>query len=182
MEKLLIEKCKNGDGEAFEKLISTYTQRLFGYIYRSTKNRDDANDLYQEVVIKIWNGIPKYQNKNKFDSWIFTIAYNVVRDSLRKRKNSATIFTGDDRVAQQSNSNNNPDQIIESKELELKIEECLAELPENQRNVFLLNRHSGLPFREIAEIMNEPLNTVLSHMHYAVKKLKKSLKGIYNDE
>ena len=88
LENQLIDKCQAGDGEAFRQLISNYRNKLFGYLWRFSDSRIAAEELFQETLIKTWNGIRKYNHKEKFSSWLFTIAHNVAVDNLRKIKTS----------------------------------------------------------------------------------------------
>ena len=174
LEDLLIQNSRAGDKEAFGKLIHFYRRRLYSYLLRSCRDKDLADDLFQEVLIKVWQGLKKYKDRQKFASWLFTVAHNVMIDSKRKKniKNS-DIFESD--LASDYNLEKKLE-FDESKEIIYKI---LEELNENQRQVFLMRQHSGQTFREISEILNQPLNTVISHMNYAVKKIKKILKEDY---
>ena len=130
--------------------------------------------MFQEVVIKVWQGLKKYQNRQKFASWLFTVAHNVMIDSKRKK-----VIHKVDIEETEIGSAYSLEKSVESKESESIVYKILNELNENQRQVFLMRQHSGLSFKEIAETLNQPLNTVISHMHYAVKRIRKTLKEDY---
>ena len=173
LENQLINKCKMGDGEAFRKLISTYRAKLFSYLWRFANSRDIAEELVQETLIKVWRGFKKYDEQKKFSSWLFTIAHNTAMDSLRDKKRSK-IFTSIEEVDDMRFPSRPDEDIIKQENLDL-INESIDALSEKQKKVFLLRQYGELTFREISKTMNEPLNTVISHMHYAVKKIKKQI-------
>lgn len=164
----------DGDETAFEKLIQLYRKRLYSFLIRLCGNRDQADDLFQETLIKVWKGLKHYKNQQKFSSWLFTIAYNLTIDCKRKEKTDKTAF-----FTMEVRSGENISETIETKEAGKIVLSLLQRLPEKQKRVFLLRQHSELSFREISELMNEPINTVISHMNYAVKKIRKNLKEKY---
>jgi len=173
LENQLINRCKKGDGEAYRKLIYNYRDKLFGYLWRFSDSKEMAEELFQETLIKVWKGFKKYDEQKKFTSWLFTIAHNVAMDSLRSRKNKR-VFTSIDEFEYQSISNRPDEEIIKKETIDM-INDSVNNLSEKQKTVFLLRQHGELTFKEIANTMNEPLNTVISHMHYAVKKIKKQI-------
>ena len=175
LEIQLIEKCKAGDGEAYRQLMNDYRNRLFGYLWRFSDSRVVAEELFQETLIKTWKGIRNYNHQKKFSSWLFTIAHNVAMDSLRKRKNSVH-FEEIEKVSSEYLSVNPEEKLIEKETIE-RIKKSISDLSEKQKAVFLLRQNGEMSFKEIAESMNEPLNTVLSHMRYAVKNIKKQIEN-----
>jgi len=172
LETELIERCKSGDGNAFKYLISIYKNKLFGYFWRFGGSKYAADEMFQETLIKIWNGIDNYNNNNKFASWLFTIAHNVAVDFVRKDKSKFNVEL--EVIKEKSNGMLQDDQYIRD-EIINEIYAAIETLSGKQKRVFLLRQHSELSFKEIAKITNEPLNTVLSHMNYAIKKIKKEL-------
>ena len=86
LESILVNRCQNRDVDAFAQLMNMYKKQLFSYLIQRTGNRETAEDLFQETLIKIWRNFPQYQNKEKFGSWIFSIAHNLTVDSFRKQK------------------------------------------------------------------------------------------------
>jgi RNA polymerase sigma factor (sigma-70 family) len=173
LENQLILKCKNGDKIAFGKLIGSYKNQLFTYLFRFCGNKELAEDLLQDTLTKTWKAIPRYEEKNKFSSWLFSIAHNIALDSYRKRKVREIVSTFDELPDTSQFVNQQTE--IEAEELKQIIMKSLNQLSEKQKNVFLLRQHSGMSFKEIAKVTNQPLNTVLSHMNYATKKLRKIL-------
>jgi len=171
LEKLFIEKIKKGDSNAFEVLIKTYERKLFGYIIKMVKIREDAEDIFQETAIKVWRGITNYDEKQKFSSWLFTIAHNGIIDYFRKNK---IRFNSTDEMVLRDNNQLSQQNILEKNEEKEIVQKIVQSLPGKQREVFLLRLNGMMTFKEISELMDEPLNTVLSHMNYAVKKIRKN--------
>lgn len=173
LEDQLIAKCRTGDGEAFRQLLNIYRQKLFGYLWRFSDSTHTAEEMFQETLIKVWKGMDKYNEQKKFSSWLFTIAHNVAMDSLRIRKNNIT-FTSLEQI-ESKKSTMGPEEEIIAKESINQIDEIVNGLSEKQKEVFLLRQNSEMSFKEIAEVTGQPINTVLSHMRYAVNKIKKQL-------
>ena len=136
-----------------------------------------AEDLFQETLIRVWNGFKTYNEKNKFSSWLFSIAHNTAIDLLRS---PVSKYTGQSLESAIINTNkDNPHHKLVAKETSELVMSAVNELSEKQKEVFLLRQHSGMTFKEIAETTNQPLNTVLGHMHYAVSKIRKKMSKEY---
>lgn len=173
-ELVLIEKCRSGDSLSFGRLMQSYRQQLFSYLFRLCGAKEEAKDIMQETLIKIWEGFGRYDERQKFSSWVFTIAHNSAMDVLRKRKNEIAV------------SETLPDELQHSTdihaelvnaEMKKRIIKAVDSLPVKQKEVFLLRLNSRMSFKEISELTKEPLNTVLSHMHYSVKKIKRIIEN-----
>jgi RNA polymerase sigma-70 factor (ECF subfamily) len=173
LEEQLIKDSKIGDSSAFGKLISIYRKNLFTYLLRMCKERMTAEDLLQETLIKAWKGLKGYKEAQKFSSWLFTIAHNVSIDAIRMKKIRERTEYLSDKTDIAHNYTPHSELVITESKVALQRE--VENLPADQRQVFLLRQHSDLSYKEIAIIMNQPLNTVLGHMHYAIKKLRKCL-------
>lgn len=173
LEIQLINRCKAGDGEAYRQLMNSHRKKLFGYLWRFSGSRTIAEELFQETLIKAWNGIRNYSHQKKFSSWLFTIAHNIAMDNLRKKRNSKQFVEIDE--ASIEHSCPNPEDLLIAKETIDRINQSISNLSDKQKAVFLLRQNGEMSFKEISESMNEPLNTVLSHMHYAVKKIRKQI-------
>lgn len=174
LERILIKRCQNQETEAFAPLMNLYKRQLFSYLLRRCGNSEPAEDLFQETLIKIWKNISKYQQREKFGSWIFSIAHNISIDYFRKQKVRNVVSLSEN--LDQISYNDDPWREVERTEQKELLTDALSNLSELQKEVFLLRQHGELTFREIAELMDQPLNTVLSHMNYAVKKLQKVLR------
>lgn len=173
LEEELIARSLQGESHAFKQLIGTYRRQLFGYLLKFCGDRMLAEDLMQETLIRVWKNLPGYTPQNRFSSWLFCIAHNVAVDSGRKQKiREMVVHTGE----LETRNDYDPHSEMVYSELKDIVDSVLCQMPEKQKNVFLLREHGGLTFKEISELTGEPLNTVLGHMHYAVEKLRKALR------
>lgn len=162
---------------AFGKLIQVYRIQLFSYLFRLCGDRMTAEDLFQETLIKVWKGFKSYNEQSKFSSWLFSIAHNVAVDSIRKESAKNTIRSFDD--VQTFTSDSNPHNTYVEKETNELVMAAVSKLSGKQKQVFLLRQHSGMTFKEISKETNQPLNTVLGHMHYAVSRIREKLSKEY---
>lgn len=174
LEKELLIRCKKGDGTAFDCLIRNYRRQLYAYLSRFVKESEAADDLFQETLLKVWFGLRNYNESNKFSSWLFTIAHNVAVDNTRKLKRIRTVVENKSEL--EFTTSITPHDFVVAEETEKKLVEVVECLPEKQKEVFLLRQHGDMTFKEIAQLLNEPLSTVLSHMNYAVKKIRKEFR------
>lgn len=179
LEEQLLKRCRANDQAAFGSLINIYRKQLFSYLLRLSGNKMLAEDLFQETLIKVWKGLNNYNEQNKFSSWLFSIAHNVAVDSARSKEVRNKQKTTNDNYSYQSNSDPHSDFIAtETREILMS---AVDTLPDKQKEVFLLRLHSGMQFKEIAELTKQPLNTVLGHMHYAVSKIRKKVSKVYEE-
>ncbi|HEX2867277.1 MAG TPA: sigma-70 family RNA polymerase sigma factor [Ignavibacteriales bacterium] len=174
LEDLLIEKCRQGEHSAFRELVKAYRRQLYSYLLRLTGDRMTAEDAFQETLIKVWKAIGKYDHKDRFSSWLFSIAHNAAMDLIRKNNIRKNFFHPEEPELQPSESNPYSECVVN--ELKEILDRIIGGLPEKQKEVFLLREHSGMSFKEISELTGQPLNTVLGHMHYAVDKIKRALR------
>ena len=168
----LIRRAQAGDREAFGGIAQRYANRILAFHARSVGDRDDANDLLQETLIRMWKGIATYADSGRLEAWIFTIARRAAADrgrALQRRRRVVLRDMGGEGPA-------TPLQFAEAADLESRISSALAQLPEQRRSVFLMRQHSSMTFDEIARALGIPLGTALSHMRLAVQYLKEKLK------
>jgi RNA polymerase sigma-70 factor (ECF subfamily) len=140
-------------------------------LYRELRNRADAEDVMQDVLFLVWRGLDRYVHRGRFGAWIFTIAYRALKSRARSERRGRVV-TGVDADTLESST---PELELVASETGAALAAAIGALPERQRHVFLLRHSSELTFAEIAEATGEPLNTVLSHMHYAIEKLKRAV-------
>jgi RNA polymerase sigma factor (sigma-70 family) len=166
----LIERARNGDEKAFAELVRPYRTRLFTLLMSELQHREDAEDAMQELLFHAWNGLHGYTERGRFTAWLFTIAYRTVASERRAANRSRRlprIPPIDGAISQPS-----PDQELMARELATRIQAAIAELPTRQRHVVLLRQTTEMTFAEIATATKQPLNTVLSHMRYALQKIR----------
>ena len=172
---LLMLECQKGNKASFETLMHKYYSRVLNFIYRFIGRKDVAEDLTQEVFIKIYQSISSYRPEAKFQTWVFTIARNLSLNELRKlnRENLSIdeIFIGgveDKKILM-------PDKKILLEEKVAIIQEAIQSLPENQRTAVLLRRYEDLSYEEIAQTMNCSTEAVKSLLNRAKEHLKAKL-------
>ncbi len=174
-----------GNMNGFHKLYTRYERQLFFYINSMVFSRETAEDIFQEVWMQVIKKLPKFSFKGAFRNWLYTIAHHKTIDFIRK--------TGKHKIVSLSSELDNESGVtfedvledsspgiikqLSAKELREKINKAVEKLPELQREVFLLRCDADLKFKEIAEMIKVPVNTVLGRMHYAVKKVREELSG-----
>ncbi len=182
MEKIpsdahLIRAYLSGKEKAFEKLLKRYERPLFSFIFRFVGNRQSAEDLFQQTWLKVIQGFGRYEERGTFSSWLFGIANNCCIDLVRKKNQSKrNDFVSSEGMDKLESEDCNQMDVILNKEKTVWLENAITKLPPEQKQVVLLRVYSELPFKEIASILNDPLNTVLGRMHYAVQNLQKIAK------
>ena len=171
-----------GEVAAFELLVVRHEKGLFNFILRSCKRPDVAQELLQEVFMRVIKSAQGYQQKAKFTTWVYTIARNLCIDRAR-RKSSTHELSLDKKVGQDDDGASFADLVVdehaqaghmsyERKQFLERLHQALEQIPPDQREVFMLKEVSGLKFREIAEIVDAPIPTVKSRMRYALESLR----------
>ena len=171
----LIKDILNGVSAAFEVLMKRYQNKIYTLIYRMTGNKGCADELFQETFIKIYRNVGKLKEPVKFYAWALHIASNTCYDYLRKKKHEKAILV-ENIPAMSCAGWQNPEQETATNQEIRKLISAIHELPATQQEVVILRIHSGLTFKEIAGIMNKPLNSVLTIMHQAILSLRKCIK------
>ncbi|MDE6121262.1 MAG: sigma-70 family RNA polymerase sigma factor [Muribaculaceae bacterium] len=180
-DEQLVALFAGGDNEAFDCLLLRHKQKLFNYILQMVKDRDLADDLFQETFVKAITTIKqgRYNDLGKFSSWIGRIARNLVIDSFRAEKNEHAMST-DDADYDVLNRRDLAEDTIEDTLIDLQIEEDLRRLidllPDVQREVLEMRYYRDLSFKEIAELTGVSINTALGRMRYAILNLRRIVK------
>ncbi|MFQ6048009.1 MAG: RNA polymerase sigma factor [Phycisphaerae bacterium] len=176
----LIGRAQRHDARAFEELVDRFGQPLFGLLFRLTGSRHEAEDLLQELFLRVVQTIQTYQHDGRFEAWLFRIAINLARDRARKiRRRPATLRPGQltDWVSLDARPGPDqpPDQLSQHAERLDRLQQALAALSPPQREVIMLRHFSGLSFKDIAEIMGTPIGTALARAHRALAHLRRLL-------
>ena len=164
-----------GEERAFRELVERYQTRLLNFIYRTIGDRERAEDLVQEVFIRVYRHIQRFDTTKKFSTWVYTIASNLAKNELRNRsRNPLVLFQAmsgnhedDDRPLQFEDATSRPDDMFHKRHLRELVEETVTRLPEHHRQVFVLRELEGKSYEEIAEITNCNLGTVKSRLNRA---------------
>ena len=184
----LVALAQKGDLKSYDVLVTRHRGRIFAMIRNMIHQEADAWDLSQEVFIKAWHALPKFEAKAKFSTWIYRIAHNAVYDWTRKRKIESAGELNDEifereRIDSASFTTPyggfSPDDSLAHGELRAKIQTALGKLSAEHREVVILKDVQGLSYKEIAEAMSSTLGTVMSRLFYARQKLQALLKDEY---
>lgn len=168
---ILIQRyLSQGDIGALRDLFRHYEEGLYGYLWQMLKHQQDCEDALQDTFRKAIDALPAYRDENQFKSWLFRIAHNTGIEIIRRRK----------RVLEMPEALENhldapflgPRESLIQREQEDELHEAIAALPQSERAVVLLRLQEELSFKEIAQVVDAPLGTVLARMHKAKKRLR----------
>jgi RNA polymerase sigma-70 factor (ECF subfamily) len=178
----LLAAYQQGDAGAFELLLRRHRAPLFTFLLRMLGDRERAEDLAQETFLRIVKGAQAWEQRARFQTWLFTIARNLCVDQSRRdrfRRADSLDETGPDgepaMVDAVPSREIDPARGAENARLRPVLQEALLGLPVEQREVFILREQAGVPFKEIAELVGVNENTVKSRMRYALEGLRKAL-------
>ena len=179
--QLLAAGLRRRDPEVLDRLIEQYQQRLYRYLLFLTGNPALAEDLFQETWVRVLERGHQYNAKNKFESWLFTIARNLVIDVSRRKKIASLEDLGNPESEQ---SYDPPDersvsalQMLVTRENEKTVQLSLLKIAPYYREVLLLRFHEELPLEEIATVLATPISTVKSRLYRGLEALKSALPG-----
>ena len=172
-EEMLILRARNGEESAFNALVESYQARVFSYILSKVRNRQTAEDLTQEVLVKAFFNLPKLRDVAKFKSWVFSIAHNHLKDTLRR--SSIDVVDTEEYYKETYVDDGTPENTVELELTANFLQMAFEKLTPEQKEVLTLCDLEGLSYKEIAKILGIPLGTVQSRIFYARKKLKEIL-------
>ena len=176
----LIRAIADGDQTAFEQLVRRYQAPLISFSYRYVGDLPSAQDLTQEVFVRIFQAAPRFKPKAKVSSWVFKIAYNLSANELKRRKRMgefhAQISSGDWNALGKPLRNHRAEET--NREMEARLMTALGELPEKQRAALLLKINEGLSYREISTILDVSVASVESLIFRARSRLKQLVKPL----
>jgi RNA polymerase sigma-70 factor (ECF subfamily) len=181
----LMERVGRGDEDALAELYGRWARPLLNFLYRMCRDRALAEDLLQDVFLKVWRAAPRYRPLAKFSTWLFQIARNHwlnEREKIMRRVRPVSLDrtgpVGDDGVRLKElvpGDDAPPDEKALDSELGARIDDAAAALPEKLRAVWVLGAAQGLPYAQVAEILEIPVGTVKSRMFQAVRQLRAQL-------
>lgn len=178
MEKLeLVKKLKDKDfkNEAFEELLNQYKERLYWHIRYMLKSHEDTDDVLQNVFIKVYKNIDKFQGNSKLYSWMYRIATNESITFLNKRAKRLQISDQD--LQQKMIDDLKSDVYFEGEEIQIKLQQAIAQLPEKQKEVFNLKYFQEMKYKDIADLLDTSVGTLKASYHHATKKIEDFLKS-----
>jgi RNA polymerase sigma factor (sigma-70 family) len=185
---LLETAVTTGDrNSSIEQTVHAEHKRLFDFIRKRVRNRADAEDILQDVFYELVTGYSVTEPIEKVTSWLFTVARNKIIDWYRKQRHESLPADADNPDAPLNleeilfDPAQGPDETYARSLVWPELADALDELPEEQREVFVMHELEGRSFKEIAEATGEPINTLLSRKRYAVLFLRERLQELYND-
>ena len=172
----------NGNNRAFDELLFRHQSKLFSYILFVVRDREIADDLFQETFVKVITKLQegKYSPSGKFSAWMMRIAHNVIMDLYRGLKVQKIVDTSDDNDLSNISTNDFYSMDIESQYVNAQVlkdvKKLMNFLPASQREVVYMRYYQQLSFKEIAEMTNVSINTSLGRMRYAILNLRRMVK------
>lgn len=177
-DRVLVERCLKGEERAFGELLGKYKNSVYSICYRMVRNQTDAEDLAQEVFIRTFSVLDRYDPSYPFSSWLFRITSNLCIDFLRKARGGMVsldqpIEGSDGPIQRQLPADGaKPDREMESKEMMAILEEAISTLPEHYRIIVILRHQEQMSYEEISDDLGIPLGTVKARIHRARKMIK----------
>ncbi len=178
IDSRLVEECLSGNNGAFELIVNRYLKSIYNFAFRFCNSADEANDLTQEVFLKVWKNLKRFNPNQGFKTWLFAIARNTIIDWLRKNKSVAfsSLDTEEERFEDSLvDIDPLPDEVLSRKEIAHELEKALIKIPPHYKTIILLHDIEDLSFEEIAKIVGRPMNTVKSQYRRSLLMLRKYL-------
>jgi RNA polymerase sigma-70 factor (ECF subfamily) len=181
----LVKRICEGDENSFRLLVEKYQDNVFRTCYGFIKNVEDAEDLTQEIFIKVFHKIKDFRGDSEFSTWLFRISVNMSINVLRQNKrrllfeNIENIIFNSGKRSQNALTDIPADEQIEKNQREKAINTAIDELPANQKSAFILHKYDDLSQIEIAEIMKTSVSAVESLIHRAKQNLQQKLISVY---
>lgn len=174
IDYLAVENLKKGDIKAFDDLFSKYSSRLLSFSFKYLKSNEEAEEVVQEVFLYIWDKREGLKPEQSFNSYIFTIAYNIIRKYFLKKARDNSFK--DDLIYSLLQPENKLDQVIDYKFLLEKVESYINALPKRRKEIFIKRKYEGLSVKQIAEELQISPNTVENQLASAQKQIQNELK------
>ena len=167
--------AQNGDAGAFNELAERWQGTIHRFVYGFFGNSDDAGEITQKTLIRVYRKVGDLEDPDRFSSWVYRIAKNLCLDELKRagRRRSVSLNGEEELIA--DSASRTPAGKLENRELGEIIQDALILLPDDQRIVIVLKEFEGMKFREIADILEEPENTIKTRMYTGLRSLRKTL-------
>ncbi len=174
----LVQAYAGGDNKAFDELLARHQGRLFSYIMQIVKNKDLADDIFQETFVKAIMTIRqgRYTDNGKFSSWLMRVAHNLIIDYYRQGKTQNTLSTDEDNVDllnRKDLCDGTVEDFIINDDIADDVRRLMHSLPESQREVIEMRFYRNMSFKEIADATNVSINTALGRMRYAIMNMRR---------
>ncbi|MFQ5843692.1 MAG: sigma-70 family RNA polymerase sigma factor [Planctomycetota bacterium] len=174
-DRLLVERTRGGDREAFRLLVERYQRRVFALLYGILRDAHEVEDVAQEVFLKVYTRIHAFDGQSRFYTWLYRVAVNQAKDHLKKLRRRPAVALDESEPPPDTAAG--PPQRAQVAELRRRVRSAIAGLPERYRTVLALREPEGLAYREIAGVLEVSLGTVESRLHRARAMLKRRLES-----
>ena len=180
VDRVLVEKTKLGERNAFAELVELYKDKIYNYLYRLTGSREDAEDLSQETFLRAYAKLDTFDLSLRFSPWLYRIAQNAAIDLMRKKRPTLQLdySSTDDGASgewQIASTCPGPDEQVSFQQFRLEIEDSIMALPINDRSLLLLRYTEELSYEDLARTLELPLTTVKTRLHRAREALRSYL-------
>jgi len=180
----LVNRCKEGDQQAFRLLVKRYERKVFSVAFGMLKDREEALDVSQEAFVKVHRYLGDFKGDSSFYTWLYRITRNLAVDRIRSRRGETVEF--DEKVAQDeaelgeagflsTQLGTNPQKSALRRELAEKMTEALQQIPEKHREILLLREVEGMSYEDLSRVLEIPKGTVMSRLFHARAKMQKLL-------
>jgi RNA polymerase sigma factor (sigma-70 family) len=168
----IINRCVDGDTEIFTQIVSRYKRLVYSTVYYMIKDKESIDDLSQEVFLRVYRNLEKYNSEYKFSTWIVKIATNLCLDTIKKKKVQSVCI---DEVYDLQSDIKTPEDVYIAKEQKIKLNKAVDELPEMYKVPIVLYHKNGMSYDEIMKILDEPMSIVKNRLYRARNILKQKL-------
>jgi RNA polymerase sigma-70 factor (ECF subfamily) len=177
----LMDRVKKGDESAFEELISRHYHSVYNFANRFLLDAANAEDVTQEVFLRVFRAAKTYTARAKFSTWLYTITKNLCFNELRRKRSVNILSIEDEMLAEIPSLDDSPVSRLEKEEIRARVLDAVRALPANLRVAVLLLKYHGLSYEEVAEILGCTVNAVKLRLHRAKDYLAKSI-GYLSEE
>ncbi len=160
---------------AFTSIIKKYQERLYWHIRRMVVDHDDANDVLQNVFIRVWNGLENFKQESQLYTWLYRIATNESLTFLEQQKKRSAVSLSD--VESGLSNKIKADKHFDPQKLEWKLQLAIQQLPEKQKLVFTLRYYDEMPYEEMSRVLDTSEGALKASYHHAVKKIEEYIKN-----
>ncbi len=173
-EQQLVSRLQGGDKNAFSILVKQFQERLYWHVRNIVKNHDDADDVLQNVFIKVYRNIDKFKGDSKLYTWLYRIASNEAITFINKRARQQSVTS--EELQTTIINNLESDVFFEGNEIQLKLQRAIATLPPKQQQVFQMKYFEDITYDAMSEILETSVGALKSSYHIATKKITEHLK------
>lgn len=164
---------------AFNLLVRKYSERLYWHIRKLTCSHDDANDLLQTTLVKIWKYLPEFREESKLYTWLYRIATNETLTFLKKRRLSAALSLSNYETILENKLKS--DNSFNGDKLQMALQKAILKLPDKQRAVFNLRYFQEMKYDEISDVLNTSVGALKASYHHAYQKIKNELEETFDE-